>query len=252
VFDHKINQLGHQGYYGTDLRQADGQWYIRGMSDELANAERTYREAVKADNKEKVKQKRMTPAERDALRSERDQRRALREKFRLKAKGVPAADGSQRFTYPNPDDYEIWDQATGAEGVKPTRRTIRIPREAGLKYEQKFVHREAKWSKWYALRSTVEGFNSFIKDQSPMNIEDGSKRRARGNTFAALVATLVIVDANIRKIEAFIFALARGGETTSKNRHARLMPLPEVELDPGAVIAIAAAVAALDAEPPPT
>jgi hypothetical protein len=249
VFDYKWLDLGKQATH-KDVILVDGQWYVANMPEVLANAERDYREAVGLDNKKK-KIKRMTATTRSGLRELRDERRELRVAYRLTAKGVAAPDGSQRFTYPDPATYDLYDPNTGEELPKQQKRTITIPQAAGLKYKQPFAHRESKWHRWYGLRSTVEGFNSYVKDNSPTNIEDGSKRRARGNTFAAVVAALVVVHANIRKIETFIFGLAREGATTSKNRHALFTPIDEEILDEHAASAISAAVSALDEDPPP-
>ena len=123
------------------------------------------------------------------------------------------------FLYPDPDGYLSFDADTEEELPKPTRATIPIPREVRLKHGQKYVHRGRKWREWYGLRSTVEGFNSFIKDPLQTDIEDPRTRQARGNTFASLAATLVIVAANVRKIESFLMELHRGEPTTSKNKY---------------------------------
>jgi hypothetical protein len=82
-------------------------------------------------------------------------------------------------------------------------------------------------------------------------VQDASKRRARGNTFAAIVATLIVVVANIRKIDGYVFGLAREGETNSKNRHQVVEPMDEVQLDAVAMSAVAMAVTSLEDDPGP-
>lgn len=228
VFDYKVNQLGTTFPY-EDITQVEGQWYLAGMPEELVNAEKEYRTALKNDRM-KARDLRLSAEERAALRCIRDQRRAERENFRLKAKGRPQPDGSQRFLYPNPDKYLLFDANTGAELPKPTRSTIPIPREVGLKFGQKYVHRGRKWRDWYGLRNTVEAFNSFVKDPLQTDIEDPRTRQARGNTFASLVATLVIVAANVRKIENFLMELHRGEPTTSKNKYETVAAIESEEL----------------------
>jgi hypothetical protein len=220
------------------------------MPDEIVDAEKTYRQAIKANSKQ-AKNKRMTGTERDQLRKIRNEQRANREPYRLRAKGVAYPDGSQRFLYPRPETYIAVDPNTGEFLAQQTKATIHIPRDAGLKYRQKFVHLGKKWIDWFGLRSTVEGFNDYIKDQSPISVQDASKRRARGNTFAAIVATLIVVVANIRKIDGFVFGLARDGETNSKNRHQVVEPMVEVQLDAVAMSAVAMAVTALEDDPGP-
>ena len=76
-----------------------------------------------------------------------------------------------------------------------------------------------KWRGWYGLRSTIEAFNGYIKDPIHTDIEDPGLRRARGNTFAYLVATLVIVAANVRKIASFLVELHQGQPLTTKNKY---------------------------------
>jgi len=249
VFDYKVDQLGKMDNY-DDVILADGQWYLSCIPDEQANAEQIYRAAIKADGK-LSKPKRMSDKQRAQLREIRDERRRLREAYRLKAKGKPFPDGSQRFSYPHPDTYYAFDPNTGEELSKQTKSTIHIPRDAGLKYRQKFVHLGKKWQDWFGLRNTVESYNKYLKDQSPIDMQDASKRQARGNTFAALVATLIVVVANIRKIDGFILGLTHDGETTSKNRHEVVSPFDDNQLDVDAINAVAAAVSALEYDPGP-
>lgn len=228
VFDYKVNELGNTFPY-EDITQVEGQWYVAGIPEELINAEKEYRVALKLDRM-KHRDLRMSAGEKAALRDIRDQRRDERENYRLKAKGRPQLDGSQRFLYPNPENYLLFDANTGEELSKPTRTTISIPREVGLKFGQKYVHRGRKWRDWYGLRNTVEAFNSFVKDPLQTDIEDPRTRQARGTTFASLVATLVIVAANVRKIENFLMGLHRGEPTTSKNKYEAIEALKRDEL----------------------
>ena len=161
VFDYKRNELGRSLAY-KDIIQVEGQWYVGCLPEELIDAEKEYRTTLRTDRM-KPRESRMRGEEKAELREIRDQRRAERENYRLKAKGRPQPDGSQRFLYPDPDGYLSFDANTGEELPKPTRTTIPTPREVELKHGQKYVHRGRKWREWYGLRSTVEGFNSFVR-----------------------------------------------------------------------------------------
>lgn len=229
VFNYRRDQLGKTDYY-EDLIQVEGQWYLNLMPEELINAEKDYRDALR-DDRMKKRDLRMSRKAKDSLRQIRDERRAERENYRVKAKGRPDADGSQRFQYPDPDNYLAFDSNTGEELLKPTRSTRTIPRDAGLKYGQKYLHRGRKWQDYYGLRNTVEAFNSYVKQPLHTDIEDPATRQARGNTFAALVAILAIITANVRKIETFIMELHRGEASTSSNKYEVIEAVQLEELE---------------------
>jgi hypothetical protein len=143
-----------------------------------------------------------------------------REEYRLKPHGLPDKDGYQRFTYPKPG-YMAIDPATG-QRVPPRQlaklpSSVSIPIDVGdskvnkngeqpppaIKWVQKFAHGTMLHKQWYGMRSLVESNNKVLKGARHENLGDPGKRSGRGFAFQYLVATLMAVSANIRKIAKF-------------------------------------------------
>ncbi|PWC06565.1 hypothetical protein [Mycetocola zhujimingii] len=236
VFDYKKGQFGKQAHYDHAI-QVDGQWYVEHIPKELVNAVETYLAAPGKTREEKAAAKLLL-----------EQRRTAREVYRLKPKGVRRPDGSQQYMYPGAGSYVAFDEVTGELLPSLTKRTVVIPLYVGLKFGQKFAHRGKPWIEHYGLRSTVEAFNSFVKDTEHEDMGNPAKRRARGNTFAYVATTLAVVSANLRKIFRFFQDLMSEAPKHSKNKHERFKPVDTHNVvSPAAATAVGGAVPA-----PPT
>lgn len=53
------------------------------------------------------------------------------------------------------------------------------------------------------MRSTVEGFNGFIKDSAYEGLGDPTRRRARGLAAQSILCSFLVFRANLRKIRSF-------------------------------------------------
>jgi hypothetical protein len=246
VFDYKTTQKAIKASYDHAI-QVEGQWYLQYMPLELTEAEALYAEA-KADALAKIGIK-QTEAESEAdeddeealaasdadarLKAEtqklielaqiqRDERLAAREKYRLKPKGRRRPNGSRQYMYPDPELYNgvLFDPESGEFLDIDIPATVVIPFEIGLKYGQEYKYRSEKWHAYYGLRNVIESQNAYIKDSSTEDIGSAMNRRARGNTFAALAATLAVVSANIRRILVFIKEALAVVARTPKNQHS--------------------------------
>jgi hypothetical protein len=252
VFDYKVSDLGRQVYF-EDAIQVDGQWYVKYMPDELIDAEKTYQAAMLADRKLRGmkpaarKSTPLTKEQKQTLRETRERQRAEREPYRMKPKGRVLPDGSQRFFYPDADAYDIINVTTGEISKAATKGSVKIPREVGLKFGQKFVHKSPKWKEWFGLRSTVEGHNNYLKDAIQTDISVAGLRPARGNAFAYLAVTMSVVASNVRKILTFLHTMKRGTPADSKNRAEIQSPFEDVNVDIDADVSIREDVL----EPPP-
>lgn len=245
VFDYKTSQKGIQASYDHAI-QVEGQWYLKYMPLELTEAEALYSEA-KADAFAKIGIKNiedepdadddqaLATSDADArlktetkrlielARTQRDQRLAAREKYRLKPKGRRRPNGSRQYMYPNPELYNetLFDPETAELLDVDIPATVVIPFDVGVKYGQEYKYRSEKWHAYYGLRNVVESQNAYIKDSSAEDIGSAMNRRARGNTFAALAATLAVVSANIRRILTFIKDALAVVARTAKNQHSQ-------------------------------
>lgn len=232
VCDYKKNELGEQSAYTEgDIILVDGAWYVKWMPQALREATKLYRqkyeELTKNIDRRKlsVEQRAVHKAELKALELNHASQIESREEYRLKPHGLPDADGYQRFTYPKPT-YMAIDPATNRR-VPPRElaklpSSISIPIDAGdkltkngeqpppaIKWLQKFAHGTALHKQWYGMRSMVESSNKVLKGSRFENLGDPGKRSGRGFAFQYLIASLMAVSANIRKIATFFVDDAR-------------------------------------------
>lgn len=83
-------------------------------------------------------------------------------------------------------------------------KTVNFPASAGVKFGQKLAHGSPEWHSTYGLmRSTVEGFNGFIKDSAYEGLGDPTRRRARGLAAQSILCSFLVFRANLRKIRSF-------------------------------------------------
>lgn len=93
-------------------------------------------------------------------------------------------------------DPELGLGPSGLERARP------YPRPA-IKWLQKFAHGTLTHKRWYGMRSLVESNNKVLKGKRYENMGDPGKRSGRGFAFQYIVATLMAVSANTRKIARF-------------------------------------------------
>lgn len=249
VCDYKKTELGEQSaYVDADLILVDGAWYVKWMPQELRDLTKHHRLAME-ELRNKVHRRTLSKEERAGFKARRKALQAhyesqieSREAYRLKPHGLPDADGYQRFTYP-PLGYMAVDPATRKRipprhlpkypnsisipidvGNSETNRTSEQPPPA-IKWIQKFAHGTALHKQWYGMRSMVESNNKVLKGTRYENLGDPGRRSGRGFAFQYLVATLMAVSANIRKIAKFFERDAKrrlGGPLPRKRRRKTL------------------------------
>lgn len=100
-----------------------------------------------------------------------------------------------------------------------------------IKWLRNFAHGTALDKRWYGMRSMVEASNKVLKGKRFENLGDPGKRSGRGFAFQYLVATLMAVSANIRKIAAFFEADAKRQIGGSLPRTRRRKTVPGIPLE---------------------
>lgn len=88
-------------------------------------------------------------------------------------------------------------------------RSARVQPRRPLNRLQKFAHGTALHTQWYGMRSVVESSSKVLKGSRFENLGDPGRRPGRGFAFQYLIATLMAVSANIRKIASFFVDDAR-------------------------------------------
>ncbi|MBC7593633.1 MAG: hypothetical protein H7288_06815 [Kineosporiaceae bacterium] len=152
---------------------------------------------------------------------------AARDRYRMIPKGVPDADGYQRFSYP-----AAASDLTGT--ARNTRSSITVPllipngtaksltKSQPIKYLQKFTHESETWAAHYGMRSLVEASNNLVKLASAEDLGNPKKRSGRGFASHYLASTLAVVSSNIRRIITFFTAEAkRSAEHTGRTRRRK-------------------------------
>lgn len=231
VFDYGLNHFGLKSQHEHAILVM-GSWYVLGMPTALIEAETLHAKALtalhngtitsragiaaalvkllKSDPQLRVIEPELNAIARAAAATGTSEaavaaellkdRRHQRGLYRLKRKGRRRPDGSQQYFYPDPTTYIIVNETTGEIDNPLSKSTVVIPREAGLKYAQYYVHGSAEWQGWYSLRNTVEGSYAHAKNVAAEDLGNPAKRRKRGRTFAFLAMALMIVSANVRKL----------------------------------------------------
>ncbi len=191
VFDMRVDQLGKTGAIG-DIICVEGALYLRWMPKDLVNARKDFVAGT---------------IDRDTY----EARMTSRSRYRLKAKGGPDADGSQRFLYPDARALMLFDPATGKQlktNPEPpgtftlhpdSPESLRI-----LKILQAFEYKSDKWRRWYGLRSHVEANNQFLKDDAHADLSNRNKRRPRGYAYQALASASAAAISNLRRVVNFL------------------------------------------------
>jgi len=69
-----------------------------------------------------------------------------------------------------------------------------------------------EWQQMYSTaRNTIEGMNGYVKDANHEALDQPGRRRVRGYAAQYLFAAVLVVSANIRKIQGFITKAAADG-----------------------------------------
>ena len=217
VCDYRDDQLGIQAEYGGAIL-VEGRFYCPSMPQALIDASIDYR----ADRiTEKVHQARI------------DQRA----RYAFRRKQAPSAQGNTVWMCPARGPGATASCALAAtgtpinlgmptlRGLTPVRRppehpdvcctnttSITIPiaptsdDNANIaKYFQDFAYQSAEWKAAYQpARSTIEGYNGYVKTPTEEDLEQPARRRIRGYAFQAFATALIVMAANIRKIDSWV------------------------------------------------
>ncbi len=217
VMDYRIDELGRQANsHGAVL--VEGTWYCPAMPDVLVAATLDYRGgAIDAD-----------------LYS---QRIAARADYALRRKSGPDADGYERFTCPalgNPKvRCALRPTSSATIGKRPVtppevppllcrQSAITIAPDVAARHAQSLAYGSQEWARHYAtLRNTIEGWNGFAKDTAHEALAQPARRRVRGIAAQGIFVTLLIVAANLRKIDAHQRQMANREAVEARKRARR-------------------------------
>jgi len=218
VIDYRVDQLGRQANsQGAVL--VEGAWYCPGMPEVLVEATRDLRAgAIDADIYQ--------------------QRIAARRAYALRRKSGPDADGYERFMCPaqgerpkvrcqlRPSSLETLGTRTVSPPATPpllcSQHAITIAPDVAARCAQSFAYGSEEWSRHYAtLRNTIEGWNGFVKDPAHEALALPARRRVRGIAAQGVFVTLLIVAANLRKIDTHHRQMANRDEIEARKRARR-------------------------------
>lgn len=203
-FDYQTNQLGITANHKGAI-QVEGTWFCPAMPQELIDATKNFRAGT---------------IDEETYRARIESRRAYR--FRRAAK--PQADGSVPMMCPAagisatvvcPLKKSVRKKTAGLPHISnpPThpdevcinRKTTTFEGDAGAKFAQALLYESPEWKKRYAsARNTIESTNAYLKDANHGALHDGGRRRAAGFATQFLFTTLIVLAANVRKIETFL------------------------------------------------
>ena len=104
-----------------------------------------------------------------------------------------------------------------------TQQSVTLPPEAGAKYRQEFLFGSEPWHQMYSsVRSANEGMNGYIKDPAHEALDDAGRRRLFGTAAQSILTALLLMAANVRKIQSFIAnSAASPGSPTRRPRRRR-------------------------------
>jgi len=218
VIDYRVDQLGRQANsQGAVL--VEGAWYCPGMPEVLVSATLDLRSgAIDA--------------------ATYDQRIEARRAYQLRRKSGPDADGYERFMCPaqgkrpkvrcelRPASLAV----VGARTVNPptsppllcSQHAVTIAPDVAVRHAQSFAYGSEEWARHYAtLRNTIEGWNGFVKDPAHEALAQPARRRVRGIAAQGVFVTLLIVAANLRKIETHHHQMIHRDELEARKRTRR-------------------------------
>lgn len=90
------------------------------------------------------------------------------------------------------------------------------------RFRQEFPHGSPAWEHAFkSPRATIEEFNGFVKDDNNKQLGAPGRRRVRGRTAQFLLVAILIVAANLRKIESFISKTDKERDAAERKRKSR-------------------------------
>jgi hypothetical protein len=206
VLDYKVDQLGIQDQFVGTL-QIDGAFYCPAIPKVLIAATADFR---------------------DGTIDEETYRARLKErcKYLIVSKSAPDEEGHLRVRCPasNPaptarcelKPRSVTRRTTGRlrvvvpadlEARPPpicSQQSVTVPPHVGAKYAQDLLYGSPEWEATYAtLRSSIEGFNGFVKDGAHEALDDPERRRIRGVAAQSVLVAFLLAAANLRKIATF-------------------------------------------------
>jgi len=222
VMDYHKTFLGLQESYAGAI-MVDGNWYCQTMPQKLIDATKRFREGEDADDDNDN----LTKRERRQRSQERRERWKAaieaRKPYLFASKGGIGKQGKQVLMCPAYAGTASCPRKTETRlpkgalpltiiakpPVGPVRACDNVtsttfPAHVGSKFAQHLQYGSEEWQAVYGHgRNSVESFNAFLKDGNTHALEDGSRRRLRGSVAQYFLATLMVVAANLDKINDF-------------------------------------------------
>jgi len=217
VMDYRVDELGRQANsHGAVL--VEGTWYCPSMPEVLVAATQDLRSGrIDAETYR--------------------QRVAARTDYALARKSGPDADGYERFTCPALGRPKLRCPlrstslvAIGRRPVTPPetppllcrQSAITIAPDVAARHAQTLAFGSEEWARHYAtLRNTIEGWNGFAKDTSHEALAQPARRRVRGVAAQGVFVTMLLVAANLRKIDTHQRQLANRKAIEARKRARR-------------------------------
>ena len=88
--------------------------------------------------------------------------------------------------------------------VCTNKESVSIPFVNWADEYQAFAWRSPEWMDHYGMRSIVEGFNGYIKNENAQSMGSSGRRRQRGQNAQYFLAALQVSVANLTKIQGFL------------------------------------------------
>ncbi len=204
VFDYKNDQLGNRGQFAGAIL-VEGEWYCPAMPTPLIEATRDFRAKQPID--EATYNRRI----------EQRKRYLVRPKERPDSDGYvpmrcPSVGRSATLSCPlrNPvgnvaGRTQVLVVPAHPEEICTYKSSVSFPPTAGAKYRQDLHYGSPEWHAMYSTaRNTIEGFNGYVKDANHEALDQPGRRRVCGYAAQYLLTAMLIVSANLRKIDTFL------------------------------------------------
>jgi hypothetical protein len=205
--DYKSDQLGidNDGGYAGAI-QVEGAHYCPGMPEGLVNATKWARAGgiTNGEWRDRIDQRRrfaLRPKEKPDSRGRqpmlcpaRGPGATINCPIVEKQTGVP---GTQLKTVRNPPPEDEQD------AICTNHQSVSFPATAGAKLAQDKKFGSRDWQVEYTSdRNTIEGGNAYMKDDSKEQLAAAGRRRIRGVAAQTFLIGLLVVSANLRKLQA--------------------------------------------------
>ena len=104
-----------------------------------------------------------------------------------------------------------------------------LPPEVGAKYRQELLFGSHQWRLMYrSIRSANQGMNGFVKDPDHEALHDAGRRRLFGTAAQSVLTALLLMAANVRKIQSFITTSAVNSNAAVRRIRRRRTPSVEI------------------------